>query len=112
MATHEEPMSRNPLTAGLPPTHPGEILREIILPALGRPKVEIARLLGVSRGALYNLLDGKAAMTPDMALRIAKLTGGRAEFWLTLQHDYDLQIAEKTLAPVLRGIPTLEAVDD
>lgn len=104
-------MSPNPLTAGLRPTHPGEILREDLLPALGRSKVEIARLLGVSRGALYNVLDEKAAITTDMALRIGKLTGTNPELWLSLQQNYDLRIAEKTMADTLREIPTLDAAE-
>ena len=104
-------MSRNPLTAGLRPTHPGEILREDLLPALGRSKVDIARLLGVSRGALYNLLDEKAAITIDMALRIGKLTGTNPELWLSLQQTYDLRMAEEHMAEALRDIPTLHAAE-
>ena len=58
-----------PRTAtALPAMHPGELLREEILPALGRPRVEIARLLGVSRQALHAVLAERAAVTPDMAL--------------------------------------------
>jgi addiction module HigA family antidote len=104
-------MSLNPLTAGLRPTHPGEILREDLFPALGRSKVEIARLLGVSRGALYNVLDEKAAITTDMALRIGKLTGTNPELWLSLQQNYDLRIAEEAMADTLREIPTLQAAE-
>ena len=61
--------------AGLKPTHPGEILREDVLPALHRPKAEIARLLQVSRQTLYDILKEKQPITPSMALRIGKLTG-------------------------------------
>ena len=104
-------MSPNPLMAGLRPTHPGEILREVTLPALGRTKVEIAALLGVSRRALYNVLDEKAAVTPEMALRIGKLTGTAPEHWLRVQQSYDLRVAEKSLAGTLRTIPTLEAAE-
>jgi addiction module HigA family antidote len=98
----------NPLTKGLRPTHPGEILREDTLPALGRPKTEIARLLGISRRMLYDLLDEKSPITPQMALRIAKLTGTEAEHWLNLQQMYDLRVAEQELAAVLKQIPRLE----
>jgi len=62
-------------TTGLPEMHPGKLLREDILPALGRPRVEIARLLGVSRQALHAVLTERAAVTPDMALRLGKLRG-------------------------------------
>jgi addiction module HigA family antidote len=102
-------MARNRITAGLRPTHPGEILREDTLPALARPKTEIARLLGISRRALYNILDEKAAITPDMALRIGKLTGTNPEHWLSVQQAYDLRIAARELARTLKTIPTLEA---
>lgn len=102
-------MSGNPLLAGLRPTHPGEILREDIFPALGKSKVEIARLLGVSRTALYNVLDEKAAITPDMALRLGKLLGGSPDIWLALQQSHDLRIREKEIGRELKKIPTLEA---
>ena len=94
---------------GLPPTHPGEVLREDVLPALGRPKTEIARLLGISRQTLYDILDEKQPVTPAMALRIAKLLGTTPEFWLNMQRDYDLRRAEREMATVLGNIPTLSA---
>jgi addiction module HigA family antidote len=53
--------------------HPGELLREEILPALGRSKTEIAKLLGVSRQTLYDILEEKQPVTPTMALRLGKL---------------------------------------
>jgi addiction module HigA family antidote len=102
-------MSPNHLTAGLRPTHPGEILREDIVPSLGKSKVEIAKLLGVSRAALYNIINEKAAITPDMALRLGKLLGGAADVWLTMQQTYDLRTREKEIAKDLRKIPTLAA---
>jgi addiction module HigA family antidote len=102
-------MSRNPLLAGLRPTHPGEVLREDVLPALGRSKVEIAELLGVSRRQLYNILDEEQPITPQMALRIGKLTGTTPESWLSMQQAYDLQMAEKNLAAEIEAIPTLSA---
>lgn len=101
----------NPLIAGLRPMHPGELLREDILPALGRSKVEIAKLLGVSRQTLYNILDEKAPITSPMALRIAKLVGSSPEFWLSLQQAYDLRIAGKKIAKDIAAIPTLRAAE-
>lgn len=99
----------NPLLKGLPPTHPGELLREDILPALGRPKTEIARLLQVSRQTLYDILAEKQPVTPAMALRFAKLTGTTPESWVNMQRNYDLRIEAEKAAAVLEGIPTLEA---
>ena len=104
-------MSPNPILAGLKPTHPGELLREDVLPALGRSKVEIAELLGVSRRQLYNILDEEQPITPQMALRIGKLTGTTPESWLSMQQAYDLRIAEQSIGVALREIPTLTAAE-
>lgn len=102
-------MSRNPLVRGLKPMHPGEMLREDVLPALGKSKTEIARLLGVSRQTLYDILDEKQPVTPGMALRLGKLLGNGPDLWITLQRAYDLAVAEHRLAGKLRKIPTLTA---
>src|SRR5262245_50197953 len=80
---------------GIPAMHPGELLREDIMPALGRPKTEIARLLGISRRTLYDILDEKAPVTVAMALRLGKLCGNGPVLWLNLQRAYDLEQAEK-----------------
>jgi addiction module HigA family antidote len=92
---------------GLRPVHPGEILREDVLPSLGKPKAEIARLLGVSRQTLYDVLNEKQPVTANLALRIGKLVGGGAEIWLRMQQRYDLQIAARALSKELKQIPTL-----
>ena len=99
----------NPLVCGLAPMHPGELLREDILPAVGRPKTEIARLLGISRQTLYDILNEKQPVTPTMALRLAKMFGGNAESWTNLQRNYDLKIAEAELGDALDAIPLLKA---
>jgi antitoxin HigA-1 len=99
----------NPLTKGLRPVHPGELLREDILPAVKRPKTEIARLLGISRQTLYDILNEKQPVTPVMALRLAKMFGGTAESWVRMQSNYDLKIAERELGDALDAIPLLKA---
>ena len=99
----------NPLVAGLRPMHPGELLREDILPAVKRPKTEIARLLGISRQTLYDILNEKQPVTPAMALRLARMFGGSAESWVRMQSNYDLKIAERELGDALDAIPLLEA---
>ena len=68
-------MSTNPLLRGLKTTHPGELLREDVLPALKKSKTEIANLLGISRQTLYDILAEKQPVTPGMALRLGKLCG-------------------------------------
>jgi antitoxin HigA-1 len=102
-------MANNRLLKGLAPMHPGEMLREDILPAFGRSKTEIAKLLGVSRQTLYDILDAKQPITPAMALRIGKLCGNGPDLWLNLQRKYDLWRAEKDMAKDLAKIPTLTA---
>jgi addiction module HigA family antidote len=82
----------NPMTAALAPIHPGELLSEDILPAIGKPKAEIARLLGVSRQHLYDILGQRKPVTSQMALRLAKIFGTSPEMWLRLQQAYDLRI--------------------
>ena len=72
------------------PTHPGEILREDILPALRMTQTELAERLGVSRLSVSELLLGKRAMSADMAIRVARLTGTTPESWLRMQETLDL----------------------
>ncbi len=100
-------MSTNPLLRGLKNTHPGELLREDVLPALNRTKTEIASLLGISRQTLYDILDEKQPVTPGMALRLGKLCGNGPDLWINMQRAYDLRIAEKKLAKEIGKIPTL-----
>jgi antitoxin HigA-1 len=96
----------------LPPMHPGELLREDVLPALGRPKTEIARLLGVSRQTLYDILEERQPVTPAMALRIGKLCGNGPTLWLNLQRGFDVWKAERELQDALAMIPTLAAAEN
>jgi addiction module HigA family antidote len=93
---------------GLPPMHPGELRREEILPALGRPKTEIARLLGVPRQTLYDILEERQPVTPVMALRLGKLCGNGPDLWLNLQKRHDLQRVEQEFGEKIKSIPTLE----
>jgi len=99
----------NQLLSGLAPTHPGEMLRKDILPALGRPKTEIARPLGVSRQTLYDILNEKQPVTANMALRLGKLCGDGPRIWMAMQQAYDIRIAERELGRELDKIPTLTA---
>ena len=99
----------NKLLAGLPPMHPGEVLREDVFPALSKPKAELARLLGTTRTTLYAIMNGEQAITSDMACKIGKLTGTSPEMWMNLQQAYDLRMSEDRLAEELEKIPTLEA---
>src|SRR5260370_18397390 len=92
-------MTRKLPKRGLPPMHPGELLREEILPALDRPKTEIAKLLGVSRQTLYDVLKEKQPATPVMAFRLRKLCGHGPCLCLNLHKRSRLHRAHQELAP-------------
>lgn len=77
------------------PPHPGETLKEDVLPALGLTVTEAAQQLGVARVTLSRMINGHAAISADMAIRLAQWLGGSAEIWLRLQLQYDLWHAEK-----------------
>jgi addiction module HigA family antidote len=85
------------------------VLREDILPALGVERKAFAQYLGISRQMLYKLLDEKGPVTPEMAVRLGKLTGNGPLFWLRLQEGVDLWNAEQKLADVIAKMPTLVA---
>ena len=91
------------------PTHPGEMLREDVLPALGISVSEAARKLRVSRQTLHRILAADAAVTPDMAVRLGKFCGDGPSLWLRMQQAYDLWHAEQRLANELTKIPTAHA---
>jgi len=84
------------------PPHPGEILREDVLPEMGLTVTEAASQIGVSRVTLSRVLNGHAAISPEMALRLEAWlgveNGGRAETWLTQQLAYDLWKARQKSA--------------
>ena len=67
------------------PTHPGAILREDVLPTLGLTQSELAARLGVSRRSVSEIVHERRPVTPDMALRLARLLGGTPESWLNMQ---------------------------
>jgi len=90
------------------PTPPGKILAEDVLPATQKTKTEIARLLGISRQSLYDILDCKQPITPQMAVRIGKLCGNGPTLWLAMQAKHDLWEAERSVDVSI--IPTLEHV--
>ena len=72
------------------PTHPGALLREDVLPGLDITQGKLAELLGVSRLTVSQLLHEHRALSPDMAMRLEKLTGTSAESWLRMQEAVDL----------------------
>jgi len=77
------------------PTHPGEILREDVMKPLGLTVTEAANRLGVTRKTLSALINCKASMSPEMAVRVSKATKTSPESWLYMQAKLDLWIAEQ-----------------
>jgi len=77
------------------PTHPGELLREDVLPALKMSQSELAKRLGVSRLSVSELLLEKRAMSPDMAVRVGRLTNTTPDSWLRMQTAIDLWALER-----------------
>jgi addiction module HigA family antidote len=82
------------------PPHPGELVKYDCLEALGLSVTKGAAILGVSRQALSNLINGHAAITPEMAIRLEKAFSGTAESWLRMQLAYDLAQAQKQAATI------------
>lgn len=99
------------LKRGMPPIHPGEILREDVLPALGLTIQDAAAKLGVTRQTVHRIIarDNPRPVTPEMAVRLGKLCGNGARLWLNLQGVYDLWYAERNVDT--RRIPTLEPAE-
>ena len=87
-----------------PPIHPGEVLREDVLPALGLSVSEAARRLGISRQQLHRVLACTHSITTEMALRIGKLAGNGPGLWLRMQQAYDLWQLEQRLKEELARI--------
>jgi addiction module HigA family antidote len=86
------------------PTHPGELMREILVEHLQIPIAEAARRMGVSRPSLYAVLTGKGSVTAEMALRFARLTGATPDLYLHMQEGYDLWHATRKLKKELARI--------
>src|SRR3990167_4918200 len=95
------------------PPHPVQTLREDVLPALGLNVTQAAAPLAVTRAALSRVLNGRAAISPEMALRLEGWlggeNGGRADLWIAQQAAYDLWQARKAGAPKVKRAPALSA---
>ena len=92
--------------SSIQPSHPGEMLAEIMIPATGKSKAEIARLLGISRQTLYDIINEKQPVSPAIAMRLGKLFGDGAGIWIRMQGAYDTWKAEREVD--VNGIVMLE----
>lgn len=98
-----------PQGAALPPVHPGEILLEEFIRPHGLTPIRTAGRLGVPRTRIERLVAGVTPVTEDTALRLERLFGSSAEFWLRLQADYDLVVARRRIDPSIGAIEPLAA---
>ncbi len=89
------------------PIHPGEMLREDFLPDYGLTASTLAGALGVSRQTINELLRGRRAVSPDMALRLSRLFGNTPEFWLNAQRAVDLWAAAQAIKAEMKRIKPL-----
>ncbi len=87
------------------PAHPGEVLREDVLPAIGLTVTVAARQLRISRQMLHSILAGNSAVSPEMAVRLGRFCSNGAGFWLRMQTAHDLWHAERKLRDEIRKIP-------
>lgn len=95
-----------------PPTHPGEMLMEEFLKPLQMTQVELAEKLGVSYPRVNELIHGKRGVTPDTALRLERLFGMEAQFWLNLQLAWDLyHVVHSPAVKEIQKIRLLPALD-
>ena len=99
----------NTITRKIPPTHPGEMLREDFMPDYGLSTTSLASALGVSRQTVNELLRERRSITPVMALRLSRLFGNSPEFWLNAQHSRDLWESEQRYQKDLSQIDPLSA---
>ncbi len=89
------------------PTHPGEMLREDFMPDFGLTVAGLAEAVGVSRQSINELMRGRRAVSPEMALRLARLFGNSPEFWLNAQRSVDLWDAAQNVREDVRRIKPL-----
>jgi addiction module HigA family antidote len=87
-----------------PPVHPGELLRDDVLPTMGISVSEFARRIRVSRQLLHRILNETHGITPEMALRIGKFVGNGPDLWIRMQQAHDLWQVEQTLREELATI--------
>jgi addiction module HigA family antidote len=87
------------------PPHPGEVLRDGVFTGTDISIVEFSKRIGVTRVALSRVLNGKAAISPEMALRLADALGGSAESWLHMQANYDLWKERQKPRPTIERLP-------
>ncbi|MGE5241163.1 MAG: HigA family addiction module antitoxin [Bacteroidota bacterium] len=91
------------------PAHPGEILREMYLKPLGVTVTQAAEALGVSRKHVSAIVNGRAPVTPDMAVRLAAVFATEPELWVNMQAQFDLWTVSKQARPKVKSLVSKKA---
>ena len=99
----------NSQIAGLPLVHPGDVLREDVIPDSRLTKTAFAQRLGISREALHNILGRRSAISPLMAHKLGKLLGTSPEMWMNLQQTYDLALVAAEQSTAIDRVDALAA---
>ena len=86
------------------PAHPGEILKEMYIVPLGVTVTKVADALGVTRKHVSAIVNGRAPVTPDMAVRLAGVFGTEPEIWVNLQAQYDLWHVRQQVKPKVKSL--------
>ena len=87
--------------------HPGELLREDVLLPLGIEVTDAAQRLGMSRTTLSRVINGRAGISPDLAIRLERAGASTARFWMTLQSNYELSLAEQRKQPTVQRLQSV-----
>ena len=90
----------------LPPIHPGQILNEEFLQPMNITQYRLAKAIGVDARRIHSIVHGERAVTPETALLLSRYFGNSAGFWMGLQSQYDLEIAEERLSQRLSKVVT------
>jgi len=98
----------NPRSMKRRPTHPGEMLREDFMPDFGLTVASLADAIGVSRQSINELLRARRGLSPEMALRLGRLFGNSAEFWMNAQRAVDLWDATQEIQEEVARIQPLQ----
>ena len=99
----------NTIKREIPPTHPGEVLREDFMPDYGLTTASLADALGVSRQTINEILRERRSISPLMALRLSRLFGNTPDFWLNAQNARDIWDSEQHYKNELKQIHPLSA---
>ena len=83
------------LKRGLPPNHPGEILKDLFINERGLTITEVAKGLNMARANLSSVINGHLGISPELAVKLSEAFGNTAQFWVNLQNNYELWHAEK-----------------